>query len=71
MSQLLRIPQVARMLDVPQSHIYKLIREGLFPAVHLGRIVRVDETSLKEWIARGGRQLPGGWRREDIQEAAN
>ncbi|HLW59115.1 MAG TPA: helix-turn-helix domain-containing protein [bacterium] len=61
---LLRVPRVARVLDVHDHRVYKLIRNGVLPSVRLGRQVRVDEDALRDWIRRGGQSLPGGWRRE-------
>jgi len=64
MMKLLRVPHVARILDVPQSRVYDLVRRGILPGVRLGRQVRISEEALQQFIASGGRSLPGGWRRE-------
>lgn len=58
-----RIPKVARYLDMPQSQVYRLIREGVIPAVRIGRSIRVDSTTLEEFVKNGGKQLSGGWKR--------
>lgn len=60
--RLLTAAEVAATLRVPPSRVYALVRAGLLPAVHVGRHVRVDEGSLEEWIARGGRTLDDGGR---------
>lgn len=39
-------------------------RQGILPAVRLGRHIRVDREVLDEWIKNGGQSLPGGWKRE-------
>jgi len=62
--RLLRVPHVAQTLDVSQARVYELIRQGLLPAVRLGRQVRVSEEALRRFIESGGQALPGGWRRE-------
>ncbi|MEW6047003.1 MAG: helix-turn-helix domain-containing protein [Bacillota bacterium] len=62
--QLLRVPHVARVLDVTEDRVYQLVREGLLPAVRVGRQIRFDADKLRDWIEQGGCALPGGWRRE-------
>ena len=62
---LLTARQVAVLLQVPPSRIYQLAREGLLPAVRLGRQIRVSAGALEKWIADGGRALPGDWRRTE------
>lgn len=62
--RLLRVPHVARILDVSEDRVYELAREGVLPAVRLGRQIRFDEDKLRAWIDQGGCALPGGWRRE-------
>lgn len=58
------VPEVARILDVPETRVYELCRRGLLPHVKLGRQVRVDREALDEFIRSGGKALPGGWRWE-------
>jgi len=62
--QVWRVPEVARILDVSESRVYELIRQGILPSVRLGRQIRVDKEALDEFIKAGGQALPGGWRRE-------
>jgi len=61
---LLTAQQVAVLLQVPKARVYELAREGLIPAVRLGRQIRVSASALDDWIADGGRALPDGWRRD-------
>jgi excisionase family DNA binding protein len=56
--QLIRIQEVAMILDVSLSRAYFLVREGVIPSVRLGRQVRVERTKLEEWLSRGGAELP-------------
>ena len=56
--RLLRIDQVAEILDVSTGRAYELARAGLFPVVGLGRQVRVDPRSLDEFLQGGGQALP-------------
>jgi excisionase family DNA binding protein len=46
---LLTIPQVAEYLGVSRAYVYKLINTGL-PVVRLGRLVRIQMTSLQRWL---------------------
>ncbi|WP_221828602.1 helix-turn-helix domain-containing protein [Neobacillus niacini] len=55
--KLLKMDDVARILDVTNDRAYALIRAGIIPAVYLGRQVRVEEEQLKEWIKKGGKSI--------------
>ena len=55
--KLLRIEEVAEILDVSLGRAYELARAGLFPVVRLGRQVRVDPRSLDEFLRGGGQAL--------------
>lgn len=62
--RLLRISEVAKILDVSEDRVYSLAREEILPHVRLGRQIRIDSTILDEFIRNGGKALPGVWRRE-------
>jgi excisionase family DNA binding protein len=51
--QLIRIPALARILDVPDSTIYELVFKEL-PVVRVGRHIRFSEPCVREFIRRGG-----------------
>ena len=55
--KLLRIDDVAELLDVSRARAYELVREGLLPVVRLGRQVRVDPNKLEAWLDAGGTGL--------------
>ncbi len=57
--RLLRVPDVAKLLDVTRGRAYALIREGVIPAVRLGRQVRVDPEVLRIWLSQGGDRNDG------------
>ena len=57
--RLLRMTEVAEILGVSLARAYALAREGLIPAVRLGRQVRVEHAALRKWIEDGGHSLPG------------
>jgi len=63
-ANLLTVAEVAQYLQVTNSRVYELIREGLVPSVRLGRQVRVDPRSLQNFCDGGGAALPGGWKRQ-------
>jgi excisionase family DNA binding protein len=55
MPRLLRIPTIAKVLDVSQGHVRRMMHDGMLPFVRVGkRSVRVDEQQLNAWIAGGG-----------------
>ena len=62
--RLLKVPEVARILDTSEGRVYTMLREGILPGVRLGRQIRVDREALEEFIRNGGQALPGGWKRE-------
>lgn len=62
--QLLRILEVAKTLSISPQRAYELARSNVLPVVRLGRQLRVDPSALAEWVAQGGKALPGGWRRD-------
>lgn len=45
-AKLLRVGEVAKVLSVSRSHVYRLIESGEIPATRLGRTVRVR----REWL---------------------
>ena len=62
--KLLLIRQVAEMMHISTSRAYALARSGMLPTVRLGRQLRVDADRLDQWIADGGKGLPGGWKQD-------
>lgn len=59
-ASLLKVEDVASILNVKSFRVYELIRLGLLPAVRLGRQVRVDTDQLDSWIAAGGQEYHDG-----------
>jgi excisionase family DNA binding protein len=60
---LLKVPEVARLLDVKEHRVRELARQNLIPHVRIGRQLRFESGQLRVWIEAGGQALPGGWRR--------
>lgn len=53
MEQLLRVPRVAKLLDVSKKRVYNLIQEGKLEAINLGvRQTRVTRESLEAYVER-------------------
>jgi excisionase family DNA binding protein len=48
-SQLLTADQLADRWQVPRSHVYRLTREGVIPAVKLGRYYRYRLDAIERW----------------------
>ena len=52
---LLKIPDVAKRLDVPTAFAYELARRGEIPTVRIGKkYVRVSSAALEKWMAECG-----------------
>ncbi len=49
--RLLTADEVAAVLSVPASWVYRAAREGVVPSVTLGRYVRFDSADIARWIA--------------------
>ena len=49
---LLNINQVAKLLGLSRTTVYKLIDVEGLPVVRFGRAVRVSSTSLQQWLDR-------------------
>lgn len=64
MEKLLKVEEVAYILNVSTDRVYSLARENLIPSVRIGRQIRVDESQLRNWIQDGGQALNGGWKKE-------
>jgi excisionase family DNA binding protein len=52
--RLLDAKEVAQILKVKPARVYALARAGLLPSVRLTRQVRFMESSIKEFLERGG-----------------
>lgn len=52
--QLLTAEQVAEILQVSKFRVYEMVRLRLIPCVRMGRQIRFEEQTLKDWIAKGG-----------------
>ena len=48
---LLTVEEVAARCRLRPATVYRLIRDGILPAVHLGRVVQVPAGTLEAFIA--------------------
>lgn len=53
--RLIKAKEAAELLDLRLPRLYELTRQRLIPSVRVGeKAIRFNETSLKEFIERGG-----------------
>jgi excisionase family DNA binding protein len=64
LAQQLTLKEAGKILGVGYARMATLARENILPVVRLGRQLRIDPRQLEEFIAGGGKALPGGWRRK-------
>ena len=64
MTTLLRSSDAAKKLDITEYQLYAKTREGIIPAVKIGRMIRWNEEALNDFIQAGGKSYPGGWKKE-------
>jgi len=43
--------EVAMILSVPKTWVYRAAREGEIPSIRLGRYVRFDAADISAWVA--------------------
>lgn len=65
-----KLSTFAQENEMNEPHLRRLIAEGLFPAVRLGRRLYVHVETAEEWARNGGAALPGGWRRIPAEKQA-
>jgi excisionase family DNA binding protein len=54
MENWLTVKEAAPAARMSEQALYAAIREKQFPAIRIGRRIRIDPAALREWIARGG-----------------
>jgi excisionase family DNA binding protein len=65
MTELLRSGPAADYLNITEYQLYNKTREGIIPAVRIGRQLRWSKEALDEFIQSGGKGFDGegGWRK--------
>lgn len=53
MDKLLTVPEVAERFNTPERFVRRLIAERRIVVVHLGRLVRIPESAVLEFIEVG------------------
>ena len=60
LENLMTVKEVAALLRVSPQTLYKMLEQGLIPAVKIGSQWRFDRDQIREWIkARAGGTAPG------------
>jgi excisionase family DNA binding protein len=49
--KLLTVKETADVLKVKPQRVYRMMSNDGLPCIRLGRQIRVDEDSLKQWLA--------------------
>lgn len=47
---LLRVEEAADRLSISRAKLYRLIRQGELPALHIGGSTRIEARQLEAWI---------------------
>jgi excisionase family DNA binding protein len=47
----LTVKETADQLKVKPQWVYRMLRGGGLPFVRLGRLIRIDQDSLEQWLA--------------------
>ena len=50
----LTVEQAADAIGISRAHLYALVRRGEFPVVKFGKLTRVSQQALRDFIATGG-----------------
>ena len=58
MSELLSVPEVARMLNVSRGSVYNMTRSGRIPAIRVGSMFRFVPAEIEAWL--DAHRLPAG-----------
>ena len=50
MEKLLTVEEVAPLVNMSRQGLYAAIRAKQFPALHIGRRIRIPQSSVQQWI---------------------
>lgn len=48
--------EVAELFRVSTKHIHRMCRSGELPHIRVGKLIRLPEAGVREWLERGGTQ---------------
>lgn len=51
MEKLLTVAEAAPLVNMSRQGLYAAIRAQQFPALHIGRRIRIPQSSVQRWIA--------------------
>lgn len=51
MEKLLTVAEAAPLVQMSRQGLYAAIRAKQFPALHIGRRIRIPQSSVQRWIA--------------------
>ena len=51
MEKLLTVAEAAPLVNMSRQGLYAAIRAKQFPALHIGRRIRIPQSSVQRWIA--------------------
>lgn len=51
MEKLLTVAEAAPLVQMSQQGLYAAIRAKQFPALHIGRRIRIPQSAVQRWIA--------------------
>ncbi len=55
MEKLIRVKELAKILDVSEDFCYTAAREGVLPVVKIGRSLRFSSKAIEAFIESGGK----------------
>ncbi len=59
LDELLTVSDVAKLLKLSERHVRRLISDGMLPACHLGRAVRVQKVDVHAYLSACRRAARG------------
>ena len=48
--KLLTVEETCHSLRISRSQLYKMLKTGEIPSLHIGKAVRIREQDLRDWI---------------------
>jgi len=48
--KLITVKETASLLRVTPQSVYRMVRAGVVPSLHMGRQVRIDAAALERWL---------------------
>ncbi len=64
MPRLLSTAELEAEYGIKRKSALSWVKDEVLPAVRVGRLIMFDREQVEEFIANGGKALPGGWKRE-------